>query len=87
MICMVTDGASANPVIDHEKNPIGYELGGGGVGRLDGVIELRLVNPPLFVLNDICPVPDGGGKVVVGAAYVIDTEDVVTSPTGSVALT
>ena len=87
MICIVTDGAGANPVIDHEKNPNGYEPGGGGVERPARGIELRLENPPLFVLNDICPVPDGGGKVATGAAYVIDTEDVATSPTGSVALT
>lgn len=45
------------------------------------------MNPPLFVLNVICPVPVGGVIVTVGAAYVIDTVDTVVSLAESVAFT
>lgn len=87
VIDIVADVAGANPVTDHEKNPIGYTPGRGGVGRLDGVMVPKLVNPPLFVLNVICPDPVGGGIVTVGAAYVMDTVDTVVSFAESVAFT
>ena len=48
---IVSDVAGANPIIENEKRPNGYEPGGGGVGRDDGFIALRLVNPPAPVLN------------------------------------
>ena len=61
--------------------------GGGGVGRLVRGIDSRLVNPPLLEVNVTCPPPDGSGMESTGAAYVMDTEDIATSPAESVALT
>lgn len=45
------------------------------------------MNPPLLEVNVTCPLPVGGGMESVGAAYVMDIEDMATSPAESVALT
>ena len=57
--------AGANPVIDHEKKPKGYEPDGGGGDKLDSETAVKLLNPPASVENVTGPAPVADGTVNV----------------------
>ena len=61
-MCTVADPPIGRPVIVQEKNPNGYEPGGGGVDKLDWDIADKLLKPPTFDENPTCPPPVDGER-------------------------